>query len=392
MKLRLRNPITMGKTTFADEHTFRVQLPRQLTGPAIQVAKRLLVAHIVLFTNAFVVWFGRDGFTDDVDGAVNFLDALYYSTVSLSTTGYGDIAPVTTEARLITTFITTPLRVLFVLILIGTTLEVLTERTREQWRLTHWRTRVRDHIVIIGFGTKGRSAAETLLATGLAKEQIVVVDPSAKVIDAANADGFAGVVGDATRSSVLERARVDRARQIVVAPQRDDTAVLVTLTARQMNRSLNIVVAVREEENAPLLRQSGADSVITSSGAAGRLLGLSLISPSAGQVMEDLIQHGHGLRIIERPVTKAEVGRSPRELRDLVVSVIRGHRLLGFDEADAATLQPEDRLVAIRRIKEGATTTKLRKSEDEDTGGLLTPPKMEPAKPSWQEPRDELGQ
>lgn len=393
MKFTNPMPSRRRKATYAaDEHTFRVQLPRQITGPMVQVFKRLLMAHAVLGIAVVIVYFDRTGYSDTADGSVDFLDALYYVTVSLSTTGYGDIAPVSDTARLLTTFIITPLRILFLIILVGTSLEVLTERTREQWRLSHWRTLVRNHTVIVGFGTKGRSAAETLLSTGATKDQIVVVDPSAKVIDAANADGFAGVVGDATRSSVLERARVDRAQQIVIATQRDDTAVLVTLTARQMNKSLNIVAAVREEENVPLLRQSGADSVVTSSGAAGRLLGLSLISPSAGQVMEDLIQQGEGLTLSERPVTKAEAGHSPRECKDLVISVIRGHRLLNYDDPEAAVLQPLDRVVVIHR-RTGQAPTKLRKStQDEDTSSLRTPPKMQPAKRNWHDPRDELGQ
>jgi voltage-gated potassium channel len=213
---------------------------------------------------------------------------------------------------------------------------------------------LRDHTVIVGFGTKGRSAVQTLTATGLKKAQIVVIDPSSKVIEAANADGFVGVVGDATRSDVLLRAEVQRARQIVIATQRDDTAVLVTLTARQLNLGAKIVAAVREEENAPLLRQSGADAVVTSASAAGRLLGLSVLSPSAGTVMEDLIQQGRGLDLIERPVIKAEVGRSVRETDDLVVSVLRGHRLLGYDDPAASPLQLTDRLITIVRAEEGA--------------------------------------
>lgn len=110
---------------------------------------------------------------------------------------------------------------------------------------------MRDHTVVVGLGTKGRSAIQTVCATGLKADQVVVVDPSSKVIEAATALGFAGVVGDATRSDVLLRAEVQRARQIIVATQRDDTAVLVTLTARQLNRAAKIVAAVREEENAP---------------------------------------------------------------------------------------------------------------------------------------------
>ncbi|MFF2850111.1 potassium channel family protein [Streptomyces sp. NPDC058001] len=336
----------------ADEHLVRsrVKLPRRVVErPLWQVAKRLLMALVVLVGTAFIVYADREGYGDNSDGSVDLLDAFYYATVTLSTTGYGDITPVSDGARLTNILVITPLRVLFLIILVGTTLEVLTERTREEWRLNRWRSNLRDHTVVVGFGTKGRSAIQTVCATGLKKEQVVVVDPSGKVIEAATAEGFVGVIGDATRSDVLIRAEVQKARQIIIATQRDDTAVLVTLTARQLNRKAKIVAAVREEENAPLLRQSGADAVITSASAAGRLLGLSVLSPSAGMVMEDLIQQGSGLDLVERPVIKAEVGLGVRETEDLVVSVVRGHRVLGYDDPAIGTLQLMDRLITIVR-------------------------------------------
>ncbi len=336
----------------ADENlvTRRVKLPKRVVErPLRQVGKRLLMALGVLVLTVLIVWLDRDGYHDNADGSVDLLDSIYYATVTLSTTGYGDIVPQSDSARLTNILLITPLRVLFLIILVGTTLEVLTERTREEWRLNRWRAQVREHTVVVGFGTKGRSALLTLLATGLPKEQVVIVDPSSKVIEAANAEGFAGVIGDATRSDVLLRAELPKARQIIVATQRDDTAVLVTLTARQLNRGAKIVAAVREEENAPLLKQSGADAVITSASAAGRLLGLSVLSPSAGTVMEDLIQQGSGLDLVERPVRKSEVGKAVRETDDLVVSVLRGHRLLPYDHPNASPLELTDRLIVIVR-------------------------------------------
>ncbi|MFE9092794.1 potassium channel family protein [Streptomyces sp. NPDC007264] len=339
-----------------DEHlvTRRVKLPRRIVErPLRQVAKRLTVALFVLVATALIVWADREGYNDSAGDGVDLLDSFYYATVTLSTTGYGDITPVSDSARLTNIFLVTPLRVLFLIILVGTTLEVLTERTREEWRQNRWRAALRDHTVVIGFGTKGRSAIQTVCATGLKKEQVVVVDPHPPAVDAATADGYAGVVGDATRSEVLRRAEAQRARQIIIATQRDDTAVLATLTARRLNRAAKIVVAVREEENAPLLRQSGADVVITSASAAGRLLGLSVLSPAAGMVMEDLIHQGSGLDLVERPVTKAEVGRGVRETDDLVVSVLRGHRVLGYDDPAVGTLQVTDRLITIVRASPG---------------------------------------
>ncbi|GKQ38749.1 hypothetical protein ALMP_52800 [Streptomyces sp. A012304] len=209
---------------------------------------------------------------------------------------------------------------------------------------------MRDHTVVVGFGTKGRSAIRTVCASGLRKEQVVVIDPGSKMVDAAKAEGYEAVLGDGTRGDVLRRAEVQRAGRIIIATERDDTAVLVALTARQLNPRAKIVAAVREEENAPLLRQSGADEVVTSAGAAGRLLGLSVLSPAAGRVMENLMHQGSGLDIVERPVTKAEAGRTPRETEDLVVSVVRGHRVLAYDDPAVGVLELTDRLVTIVRV------------------------------------------
>lgn len=326
-----------------------IQLPARKVAPAFrQVGVRLLMALLVLAVTTLVVWSDHSGYNDNSDGAVDFLDAAYYATVTLSTTGYGDITPVSDAARLTNILLVTPLRVVFLIILVGTTLEVLTERTRQQWRLNRWRSTVREHTVVVGYGTKGRHAVATLLGQGVSKQEIVIVDPQRKVIEQATADGLVGVVGDATRTDTLLRAELPNASRVVISPERDDTSVLVTLTVRQLNKRATVVAAVREDENAPLLRQSGADVVVTSSSSAGRMLGMSMLSPHAGAVIEDLLTYGNGLDVLERPVTRAEAGRSPRDCADLVVAVVRGHRVLNYTEPEAAVLQLTDRVITIQ--------------------------------------------
>src|SRR5262245_65582670 len=98
------------------------------------------------------------------------VDAVYYTTVTLSTTGYGDITPVTTSARLANAFIITPARILFLVLLIGTTLEVLASQGREMFRVSRWRRKMNGHVVVIGYGTKGRAAADTLVQNGFDRE------------------------------------------------------------------------------------------------------------------------------------------------------------------------------------------------------------------------------
>jgi voltage-gated potassium channel len=308
----------------------------------------MLLAVGLLAVSAFVVYLDRDGYRDVNGDGISLLDAFYYTTVSLSTTGYGDIAPMTPHARLVNILVITPMRVLFLIILVGTTLAVLTERTREQWRLQKWRKRVHSHTVVVGYGTKGRSAVRALIADGTDPGQIVVIDPDAGQVAEANAAGLTAIHGDATRREVLVHAEVPEAARVLVAAQRDDTAVLVTLTVRQLNPAANVIVAVREGENAPLLTQSGANSVVVSSEAAGRLLGLSATSPATGEVFEDLLVPQKDLEMVERDLLSGEAGQPARASEDLILAVLRGGQLHRFGTPEAERLQEGDRVIAVR--------------------------------------------
>ena len=334
-------------TDAAGRHT-GVQLAHEEESPARQVWRRVFLATVVLVVTVAVVYIGRDGYRDASGDRLSLLDATYYATVSLSTTGYGDITPLSPGARLLNILILTPLRIVFLLILIGTTLEALTARSREEFQIRRWRSRVRQHVIVCGYGTKGRSAIRSLQALGVPLDRIVVVDPEPRAIDEANSLGLTGIVGDAGRTEVLRRASVERARAVIVAANRDDAAVLITLTVRQLNPNVPITTSVREEENANLLRQSGADTVITTSATSGRLLGLSTDAPRVVAVVEDLVTGGHGLDLHQRTVTASDVGLSPRQLSDIVLSVTREGRTLRFDDPLIGTLQPGDELVVVR--------------------------------------------
>jgi voltage-gated potassium channel len=326
-----------------------VQLPGIKSSPARTFAVRLGLAVTLVAAVALVTYLGRDGYVDPEDDSVSLLDAFYYSTVSITTTGYGDIRPVTDGARLVTTLFVTPARVLFLILLVGTTLEILAERSREAYRLGRWRRSLKDHVIVCGFGTKGRAAVKTLLGKDFKPSSIVVVDDRAEARGHATAQGLAVVAGSAASTEALHEAGITQAKAVIVAVDRDDTAVLVTLTARELNPDATIVAAVREEENVHLLHQSGATSVITSSGAAGRLLGLAMDEPRVTEVLEDLLSVGEGLDIAERPVDLDECGPSGQLRTDgPVVGVFRDGELMRFDDPRVATLTEGDRLVYLK--------------------------------------------
>jgi len=325
-----------------------LNIPRPFVSPARRIFMRVVYALLALFAAVFIVYLDRGGYRDVQDNELSFLDCLYYATVSLSTTGYGDITPFTPSARLINVLVVTPLRIAFLIVLIGTTVETLTTQSRQAFDIQRWRKSVRNHTVVVGYGTKGRTAVAAMISDDVAAGQIVVVDENPAALERAKSAGLVTVRGNATDSEVLRLASAQHAKSIIVAANRDDTAVLVTLTARELAPNAKIIAAVREAENQHLLRQSGADTTVVTSETAGRLLGIATQTPSVVEVMEDLLTPDAGFAITERPVETTEVGGSPRHLADIVLGVVRNGRLLRVDEPEVDAVELGDRLLYIR--------------------------------------------
>ena len=326
-----------------------IHLPSVRQGPLRALAVRVALAVLLVLVTVLIIYLDRDGYRDVNNDGLTLLDCFYYAVVSLSTTGYGDITPATPEARLVNVLLITPARVLFLIILVGTTLEVLTDQYRNNLRIGRWRRKLKDHVIVCGYGTKGRAAVGALLETGYDKSRIVVVENRPAAVRQAAANGLAAIEGNATRSTVLDEADVRNCKAVIIATDSDEASVLITLTVRQLTAGqVRIIASVREQENAALLKQSGAHHVIVSSATAGRLLGLTTTAPPLIDVVEDLLTPGQGMALAMRSAERSEVGRNPRELQTLVVALIRRGKVLALGGEQVVTIETGDMLVYIR--------------------------------------------
>jgi voltage-gated potassium channel len=329
-----------------------IHLPLARKSPLRSLGVRLLLAIALVLVTVFIIYVDRRGYRDINEDGLTLLDCFYYAVVTLSTTGYGDITPVTQEARLVNVLLITPARVLFLIILVGTTLEVLTDQYRNNLRVGRWRRNLKDHVIVCGYGTKGRAAVDALLENGHDKARIVVVENREAAVRQATANGLTAIDGNATRSSVLDEADVKNCKAVIIATDSDEASVLITLTVRQLTAGqVRIIAAVREQENAALLKQSGAHHVIVSSATAGRLLGLTTTAPPLIDVVEELLTPGQGMTLAMRSAERSEVGQNPRELATLVVALIRRGKVLPLGGEQAVTIETGDMLVYIRDEK-----------------------------------------
>lgn len=271
---------------------------------------RLSAALLLIMLVVLIHWSDRAGLVDHSDGAVSFLDVVYFTMISITTTGFGDIAPVSDRSRLVEAIIVTPIRFAVIFIFVGTAYNFLIKRSWEKWRMAHIQERLSDHIVVLGFGISGSEAVAELIERGTAPSCIVVLDVSEGRLAEAAALGCNVLQGDATRDDTLVAVRIDRAQSVLVSAGRDDTSILMVLTVRHLAPDVPISVVVRAEDNELLARQAGASNVINPVRFTGLLLAGSAEGLHIADYLADLASISGDVQLVERPVLPEEVGKS----------------------------------------------------------------------------------
>ena len=329
----------------------RFQPLRRATGVPVwgDLGIRLGLALFLIFLVVMIHWWDRGGLVDNLDGEVSFLDVIYFTMISITTTGFGDIAPITDRARLVEAVIVTPVRFAVLFIFVGTAYNFLIQRSWEKWRMARIQEQLSDHIVVLGYGISGSEAVAELIERGTDPTNIVVIDPSEERLHEAESLGCNIMAADATRDGTLRAVRIERAQNVLVSAGRDDTSILIVLTVRALAPDVPISMVVRADDNERIARQAGANNVINPVRFTGLLLAGSAKGAHIAEYLADLASVSGRVQLVEREVTQEECGRSIAELptggRGL--RVYRDGKALGFWEAECQSLRPGDIIVEI---------------------------------------------
>lgn len=309
---------------------------------------RGLILLVLLALIVGVHWIERDSIRDNYDGHVSFIDIIYFTMISATTTGYGDIVPVGDRARLFDALVVSPIRIFFLLILAGTAYTFVIKRIWSKWIMRRLQQHLTGHIIVTGFGTSGAEAIGELIARGTEAKDIVVIENNSDAAEQAEEMGCTVLEGDATRDATLEAVRIREACSMLISAGRDDTSILVCLTARHLAPDLPITVVVRATDNELPARAAGATTVINPVSFAGLLLAGSAQGLGVTDYMADLASTAGRVQLRERRVRDDEIGQELGDLKPGVgLRILRGEEQIGFWEDTAKTLQPGDRIIEI---------------------------------------------
>jgi voltage-gated potassium channel len=219
-------------------------------------------------------------------GGWSLLDSIYMVVTTLAMVGYREIGEMTPALKVFTIgFIVFGLST--ALYIIGGFVQMMAEgeinRALGLRRVTREIERLSGHVILCGFGRTGEILARELQQQ---KRFFVVIDKDAEQIAAATADGYLAIHDDATEEEVLLVAGVARAKVVVTTLPSDADNVFITLTARNLNRDLQIIARGELRTTEKKLLQAGADRVVLPAATAALRMAAMITRPSVIELIE----------------------------------------------------------------------------------------------------------
>ncbi|AEF97199.1 potassium channel family protein [Methanotorris igneus] len=221
-----------------------------------KIVYTIILVFLLIFSYSFAIM--------KIEG-LPFLDALYFSIITITTTGYGDYTPTTYEGRILT-IIYLFFGIGIVMYLFGIIAQFIIEgEFKNLVRMRKMENRIKelkDHYIICGFGRIGR-----IVANKFKKEKIpfIVIDINKEILkEELNKDpNFNFIVGDARKDETLKKAKIEKAKGLITTLPTDADNVFITLSAKGLNPKIKVVAKADEEEAIKKLKRAGADKVVS---------------------------------------------------------------------------------------------------------------------------------
>jgi Trk K+ transport system NAD-binding subunit len=298
-------------------------------------------------------------------------DALYFVVITIFTVGYEEVHPILTPGMRALTMATIVLGSTGVIFLTGALVQAFTYLQIQQLfgakRMKTQIAKMSGHVIICGYGRIGAALAAELRAGGI---QFVIVDPDESRLAEAVAEGFCTWTGDATNETTLIEVGVERAQALATVVPNDAVNVFITLTARSLNKDLEIIARGVSANTKGKLLHAGASSVVEPTHIGAERIAQLILFPRTARITEGTQRlramaaglHGLGLELEveavppESPMAGRSIGEAER-IAGGTVFIVAINRKSGetLTRPDQATvIEPGDGVVMITRASRAA--------------------------------------
>ena len=261
----------------------------------------------------------------------NFVDALYMTVITISTVGYKEVQHHDVDAKLFTISL-----IIFSVVILGYAITVITEyilskndlNVLKQKKMQKKIDSLSNHIIICGYGRNGKQAAEKLLAY---KKPFVIIEKDKEIIEKFQSEFTPFIFGNANEDEVLIQAGIERANTLISALPNDADNLFVVLSARQINKSMNIISRASQETSYQKLKLAGANNVILPDRIGGDHMASLVVVPDLIEFIDNLSIVGKGnVNIEEVAVEKLFTSSKIETLRHLDLRKKTGCTVIGY--------------------------------------------------------------
>ena len=220
----------------------------------------------------------------------SFIEALYMTTIAITTVGFSEVKPLSDTGRLFTIFLLITSWITFAWAITRITQFVVTGeinkyfKTRKNMKAI---TQLNNHVILCGFGRNGQQAARTLKNHNM---PFVVIEKEEESIEKALPffPELIYLIGDGTDDDLLKKAGIEKAIALITALPVDADNVFIVLSARGLNQKLQIISRASEESSYPKLKKAGADNVIMPDKIGGSHMATLVSKPDVIEFMDFL--------------------------------------------------------------------------------------------------------
>jgi len=283
----------------------------------------------------------------------SFFDAFYMTIITLTTIGYGEIIDLSNNppGRVFTVIIALTGIALLTYILTNITAIIVEGKLTDSLRRRRMENKVqksKGHYIICGVGGVAMHIANELCAT---ERQVVLVDINLATLEKA-ANGHPEVLfieGDATDNSILTKAGIERAAGIFATTDDDNQNLVISLTAKQLNRNVRVVARCTDIKNQEKLKKAGADAIVSPTHIGGLRMSSEMVRPTVVSFLDIMLRDlSAQLRVEEIQISDKYVGK---EITSLNIKKFPSTLLLAVRSAGKWIYNPAENYV----IKSGDT-------------------------------------
>ncbi len=280
------------------------------------------------------------------------LDAFYMTIISITTTGFAEVRPLSPPGRILTVLLI--IAGVSTLAYVGgrAVQDLIESKIFRRRKVSKKVEQLENHYIICGYGRLGRPICKELAASN---SPFVVVEKSEERVEQLAALGYLFIHGDATQDDILLKAGIQRARGLVGVLATDADNVYVTLTARELNHQIFIVTRAIDDQAEKKLRRAGAHRIVKPYEIGAHRMAHLLVRPGVVDFI-DIVARKNGMALgleeivvsEKSPLVNKTLMESPirKQLNIIIVAIYRNNNYI-YNPTSASTIHAGDRLIAI---------------------------------------------